>query len=176
MGTSGKQDEESESEVARSPRPQNEREIREKTRSSRQYKRSKAVWQVVKPLSSKTLELQEQLLAQLSTSLVRQGLRLEEGTHGPSLLTVFNSSNVANDINRDLTCLQGGERGSLIIVSFLPFREVSPRIFGDAKTQASSIPDCGILVELFVDTSGTLLLNCAHNTQEINRVISFLFK
>ena len=50
------------------------------------------------------------------------------------------------------------------------------RIFGPAKTQASSIPACGILVELFVDTSGSLLLNCAHNTQEINRVISFLFK
>ena len=45
--TSRKQDEDSESEVARSPRPQNEREVREKTRSSRQYKRSKAVWQVI---------------------------------------------------------------------------------------------------------------------------------
>ena len=100
--------------------------------------------------------------------------------------------------------LTGGEKESLIIVSLLPFREVSLRwnqdffwtqknwqvfalpktanklivfrIFGPAKTQASSIPDCGILIELFVDTSGTLLLNCAHNTQEINRVISFLFK
>ena len=105
---------------------------------------------------------------------------------------------------QDFYCLTGGQRESLIIVSLLPFREVSPRwnqdffwtqnnwkvfalpkkanklivfrIFDDAKTQASSIPDCGILVELFVDTSGTLLLNCAHNTQEINRVISFLFK
>ena len=75
------------------------REVREKTRSSRQYQRSKAVWQViyvvcrrsnlqsclflklefdedclqvVKPLSSKTLGLQEQLLAELSTSLIRQ--------------------------------------------------------------------------------------------------------
>ena len=36
-----------ESEVARSPRPQNERDVREKTRSSRQYQRSKAVWQVI---------------------------------------------------------------------------------------------------------------------------------
>ena len=45
--TSRKQDEDSESEVARSPRPQNEREVREKTRSSRQYQRSKAVWQVI---------------------------------------------------------------------------------------------------------------------------------
>ena len=97
--TSRKQDEESESQVARSPGPQNEREVQEKTRSSRQYQRSKAVWQViyvvcrrsnlqsclflklefdedclqvVKPLSSKTLGLQEQLLAELSTSLIRQ--------------------------------------------------------------------------------------------------------
>ena len=64
--TSRKQDEESESEVARSPRPQNEREVREKTRSSRQYQRSKAVWQAIK-------------LAILSFHEIRIWLRLSSG-------------------------------------------------------------------------------------------------
>ena len=37
----------------------------------------------------------------------RQGLRLEEGTHGPSLLTIFNSSNIEDDVNRDTNNFQG---------------------------------------------------------------------
>ena len=36
-----------------------------------------------------------------------QGLRLEEGTHGPSLLTIFNSSNIEDDVNRDTNHFQG---------------------------------------------------------------------
>ena len=36
----------------------------------------------------------------------KKGLRLEEGKHGPSLLTVFNSSSIEDDINRDTDHLQ----------------------------------------------------------------------
>ena len=43
-----------------------------------------------------------------------QGLRLEEGTHGPSLLTVFNSSNVKDDITRDTNHLQGAHHTTFI--------------------------------------------------------------
>ena len=40
-----------------------------------------------------------------------QGLRLEEGTHGPSLLTIFNSSNIEDDVNRDTNHFQGILKG-----------------------------------------------------------------
>ena len=55
-------------------------------------------------------------------------------------------------------------------------RNIIFRFFSQTEAVASSIPGCDLLIELFVDTSGRLLFDCAHNTKEFNRVISFLFK
>ena len=55
-------------------------------------------------------------------------------------------------------------------------RNVLNRFFSQTEAASSSIPGCDLLVELFVDTSASLLFDCAHNTKEINRVISFLFR
>jgi len=89
--------------------------------------RAVAVWQVMKPSPAKASSLQEQFLSQLSSVLMDQGLRLEEGTHGPSLLTFFNSSNIEDDVKRDTNNFQGLQSQRFIIASFVPFKKVPPR-------------------------------------------------
>jgi len=138
----------------------------ERSQPTQKISRAVAVWQVMKPSSEKESCLQGQLLGQLSNLLMEKGLRLEEGTRGPCLLTRLNSSSV-----------EGVPNQRMIIASLVPFRNVPPRFFSQTEEVASSsIPGCDLLVELFVDTSGTLLFDCAHNTEELKRVILFLFR